>query len=185
MDPSEPRWERVELSDGRVRLRAPRDSDLDDIVAACQDPEAVRWTSVPQPYGPAEAEGFLRIVEDGWTSGRAAIFFISTAEHDGRYCGAIDLRLDGEGGGEVGFAVAPWARGSGVCTAALRLVCRWGFDTLGLGRIEWLAHVGNDASRRVADKVGFVFEGVQRAKCHQRGVRYDAWVAGLLPGELR
>ncbi|MDQ1625080.1 MAG: hypothetical protein QOJ49_578, partial [Actinomycetota bacterium] len=57
--------------------------------------------------------------------------------------------------------------------------------TLGLGRVEWLAHVGNDASRRVAEKVGFVYEGMQRAKCHQRGVRYDAWVAGLLPGELR
>jgi RimJ/RimL family protein N-acetyltransferase len=185
VDPEQARFERVELSDGRVRLRSPSASDLDDLVAACRDTEAVRWTSVPQPYGPAEAEAFLRIVEEGWTSGRTAIFFISTAEHGDRYCGAIDLRLDGEGGGEVGFVVAPWARSRGVCTAALRLVCRWGFDSLGLGRIEWLAHVGNEPSRRVAEKAGFRYEGVQRAKCLQRGVRHDAWVAGLLPGELR
>jgi RimJ/RimL family protein N-acetyltransferase len=178
-------WERVELTDGRIRLRSPRPQDVPDIVEACQDPEQVRWTTIPQPYGTAEAEYFLQLVEQGWESGRSAIFFISTSEHGDRYCGAIDLRPDTEGGAEVGFAVAPWARGSGVCTSALRLVCRWGFGTLGLGRVEWLAHVGNDASRRVAEKVGFQYEGVLRSKCAQRGQRFDAWCAGLLPGELR
>ena len=176
---------RVELTDGRVRLRSPQPTDLAEVVEASQDSEAVRWTTVPQPYGPAEAEAFLSTIEDGWTSGRSAIFVITTAEHGDRYCGAIDLRLDDDQGGEVGFAVAPWARGAGVCTDALRLICRWGFDTLGLGRIEWLAHIGNDASRRVAEKVGFTYEGVLRSKCLQRGTRHDAWVAGLLPDELR
>ena len=184
MTTAQTRWERVELTDGRVRLRSPRPDDVPDLVEACQDPEAIRWTTVPQPYGVAEAQTWLGVVEDGWASGRNATFFISTAEHGDRYCGAIDLRLDSDGGAEVGFGVAPWARGSGVCTDALRLICRWGFDTLGLGRIEWLAHVGNDASRRVAEKAGFTYEGVLRSKCAQRGRRFDAWCAGLLPGEL-
>ena len=34
--------------------------------------------------------------------------------------------------------------------------------------------------RRVAEKVGFVVEGVQRDSCEQRGMRLDGWVATLL-----
>ena len=184
MDTAQIRWDRVELTDGRVRLRPPQPADVPDLVEACHDPEMVRWTSIPQPYGEAEAEGFLAVIEEGWASGRTAVFFISTAEHGDRYCGTIDLRLDSNGGAEVGFSVAPWARGAGVCTAAVRLICRWAFDGLGLGRVEWLAHVGNDASRRVAEKAGFTYEGVLRSKCAQRGQRFDAWCAGLLPGEI-
>jgi RimJ/RimL family protein N-acetyltransferase len=70
-------------------------------------------------------------------------------------------------------------------TDAARLACQWGFDALGLGRIEWWATVGNDASRRVAEKLGFTFEGTCRARLLHRGVRVDGWVGGLLPGELR
>ena len=38
--------------------------------------------------------------------------------------------------------------------------------------------------QRVAEKAGFVLEGVQRARLAQRGERRDCWVAGLLPGDL-
>jgi RimJ/RimL family protein N-acetyltransferase len=31
----------------------------------------------------------------------------------------VDLRFDGIGGAEVGFGLAPWARGKGVMTRAL------------------------------------------------------------------
>ena len=85
---------------------------------------------------------------------------------------------------EIGYWMAPWARGQGVMTDAVRLVCDWGFDELGLGRIEWWANVGNYASRRVAEKVGFTMEGTVRARLLHRGERVDGWVAGLLPGEL-
>ena len=86
---------------------------------------------------------------------------------------------------EIGFWTAPWARGRGVMTAAARLVCRWGFDELGLERIEWWANVGNDASRRVAEKLGFTMEGTCRRRLLHRGERVDGWVGGLLRGELR
>jgi hypothetical protein len=41
------------LRDGVVMLRAWRSDDRERIVAALQDPEIPRWTSVPSPYGPA------------------------------------------------------------------------------------------------------------------------------------
>ena len=86
---------------------------------------------------------------------------------------------------EIGYWTAPWARGQGVMTAAARLACRFGFDVLGLERIEWWAAVGNDASRRVAEKVGFTVEGTCRARLPHRGERLDGWVGGLLAGRAR
>jgi RimJ/RimL family protein N-acetyltransferase len=70
-------------------------------------------------------------------------------------------------------------------TEAARLVCRFGFEMLGLRRIEWWARVGNEPSRRVAEKLGFTMEGTCRARLLHRGERVDAWVGGLLAGELR
>jgi RimJ/RimL family protein N-acetyltransferase len=85
--------------------------------------------------------------------------------------------------GDVGFLVAPQARGRGYASAALAALCGWGFTALGLARIEWRAYVGNDASRRVAEKAGFVFEGTARRAVSHRGQRVDAWVGALVREE--
>jgi RimJ/RimL family protein N-acetyltransferase len=69
-------------------------------------------------------------------------------------------------------------------TAALRAAARFGVQELGLKRIEWKAHVGNDASRRVAEKAGFTMEGILRQGCAARGERFDAWLASFLPEDL-
>lgn len=79
---------------------------------------------------------------------------------------------------------APAARGRGYMPAALAALSAWGFTTLGLARIEWKAHVGNTASRRVAEKAGFAFEGTARGGLQHRGERVDVWMAALLPKDL-
>lgn len=166
-------------------LRRPEERDIDAIAAACADPDAVRWTSVPTPYGRADAEEFaLRIAPLTWARGAGAVFGI--ADPAGVWVGNIDLRILPEDPliGEVGFLVAPEARGSGYATAALRALCEWAFAELGLARVRWRAHVGNVASRRVAEKAGFTMEGTLRGDLAQRGERRDAWVAGLVPGDL-
>ena len=46
----------------------------------------------------------------------------------------------------------------------MRLICAWGFTTLGLERIELQAAVGNPASQRVAERAGFTREAVLRSR---------------------
>lgn len=171
-----------------VVLRPLASGDLDAIEATATDPEFARWTTVPVPYARSDAEAFLTMFgRDGerWRSGRGAGWAISDPDDLTAYWGAIDLRLDDCGGAEVGYGVSPWARGRGVGTAALVLACRWGFEQAGLRRIEWLAHVGNEASRRVAQKAGFqVLPGTLRRRCASRGEWHDAWVGDLLPEDL-
>ncbi|GAA4681025.1 GNAT family N-acetyltransferase [Phytohabitans rumicis] len=161
-------------------LRAPDERDIDAMVAACRDPETVRWTTVPNPYERRHAEDFaLRVTAAKWARGDGVVYAI-TDPHDA-WVGSIDLSLAPTDpyAGEVGFLVAPESRGRGYAVAALRALAEWGFDELGLARIVWKAHVGNVASRRVAEKAGFTIEGTLRGDLNHRGERKDAWVGGL------
>ncbi|MEU4550811.1 GNAT family N-acetyltransferase [Micromonospora violae] len=170
---------------GELRLRPMEEQDLDAVVQTCQDPETIRWTTVPDPYARADAQGYQAYSRDAWARGDAACFVI--ADPDDSYAGTIDLRLSPADPllADVGFLTAPNARGRGYMTAALLALSAWGFTALGLARVEWKANVGNDASRRVAEKAGFSFEGTARGGVQHRGERADAWVAALLAGDLR
>jgi RimJ/RimL family protein N-acetyltransferase len=168
-----------------LRVRPLAERDLDAIAAACQDAESARWTGLPVPYRLADAQFFVHEHGPGqWARGDGIACAIADA--DDAYSGSIELRISGDDPSvaDVGYLVAPWARGRGFAPAALRELCRWGFDALALRRIEWRAYVGNTASRRVAEKAGFTVEGVARGGCVQRGDAHDAWTASLLRGEL-
>ncbi|MBA3233599.1 MAG: GNAT family N-acetyltransferase [Propionibacteriales bacterium] len=177
----------VELSGGRLQLRLPREADVDEITRACQDPELQRWIPVPVPYQREHAVQWVGDTPGSWAENRELRWTILERLADGSSSGpvgVVGLHAHDETMREIGFWAAPWARGRGVMTDAVRLVCQWGFEELGLRRIEWWANVGNDASRRVAEKVGFTMEGTCRSRILHRGERVDGWVAGLLPGDL-
>jgi RimJ/RimL family protein N-acetyltransferase len=169
------------------RLRGlvpPRAADIELITAACRDEESARWTTIPVPYARTDAEFYvLRHAPLIWAAGEGAVYQIVDGRND--FVGTADLRIDpaDEASAEVGFLVAPWARGRGHATRALRSLCAWGFEALGLARIVWRAQVGNEASRRVAIKAGFTLEGVQRSGSAERGGRRDAWVGSRLPAD--
>ena len=171
---------------GEIRLRPLEERDIDGVIAGARDPESVRWTTVPHPYEREHAEFFVH--EYGprvWALGTGAVFGIGDPAADA-YAGVMELRLweRDPAVADVGFVVAPRARGRGYAPAALAAVAAWGFTALGLIRIEWRANVGNTASRRVAEKAGFTFEGTARAALDHRGERVDAWVAALLSTDI-
>ena len=128
----------VTLSDGELILRCPTPDQVPAITAACQDRELHRWLeALPDPYTEADAATFVRTCEDNWANGKENVFAVTAAE-DGRLLGMIALHdianLTAPGGGmaEVGFWTVAAERGRGVIPKALRLVCRYGFDELGL-----------------------------------------------------
>jgi RimJ/RimL family protein N-acetyltransferase len=179
--------EPVELSDGRLLLRLPTEADVPDITRACQDADLQRWIPVPVPYERMHAEQWVDDTAASWAEDRELRWVIVELGPGGTPSGplgAIGLHARDATMREIGFWMAPWARGRGIMTDAVRLVSGWGFTNLGLGRIEWWANAGNHASRRVAQKAGFTMEGTVRARLLHRGERVDGWGAGLLPGEL-
>lgn len=168
-----------------IILRPAEERDIDAIVEACRDPETLRWVTLPLDYDRDRAVSFVEGYAPGWWErGDGAVWVI--ADTSGDYVGQLDLRVDPRDRqvADVGFLTAPAARGRGYMTAALRTAVKFGFAELALERIEWRAHVGNDGSRRVAEKAGFIYEGIQRSGCPQRGERHDCWLAAIIKSDL-
>jgi RimJ/RimL family protein N-acetyltransferase len=86
---------------------------------------------------------------------------------------------------EVAFAVSAHARGFGVAAEAvdaltIALILEHGFQ-----RIELRLVPGNKASRRVAEKAGFVYEGLLRNAGMVHSGRVDLEMWSLVAGDLR
>jgi RimJ/RimL family protein N-acetyltransferase len=174
------------LRDGPTALRPWRDSDVAALVEACQDPEISRWTRVPSPYGQADARLYLQQRHDALHAGASAPYAVVDAADDRGLLGSISLmRFAWEHGrAEVGYWLAREARAAGHAVRALGLICRWGFETLGLERIELLAATGNLASQRVAERAGFTPEALLRSYFAHDRSRYDMIAYGLLAEEI-
>lgn len=167
------------LRTARLELSAPRGEDVDAIHAACQDAAIQRFTTVPSPYLPTDAESFVELAATWWAEGSQATWAIRL---DRRLVGMIGLAHLPGGGPELGYWIAADVRGRGVATEAARAVIDWGFspERPAVQRIEWRAVVGNVGSARVARSLGFRYEGLLRqAHCNSLG-RADLWIGGLL-----
>jgi RimJ/RimL family protein N-acetyltransferase len=175
------------LIDGPTALRAWRDSDLQPLVTACQDPEISRWTRVPYPYGASDARNYLLQRHDALHAGASAPFAIVLAEDRDRLLGSISLmRFSWKNArGEVGYWLARDARGQGHTTRAVQLITNWGFVHLGLQRIDLMAATGNPASQRVAERCGFTREAVLRSFMVSKTGRDDMVAFGLLASDVR
>jgi len=173
------------LVDGDTALRAWRDSDLDGLVAACQDPEISRFTRVPYPYGSSDARAYLLSRHDAVHSGTGAPFAIVAAADRDHLLGSISLMRFSwkHARAEVGYWLGSAARGHGHVTRAVRLITAWGFRNLGLERIELMAATSNPASQRVAERCGFTREAVLRSYLESKEGRQDMVVFGLLASD--
>ena len=181
MLPAEP------LVDGDTALRAWRDSDLQSLVVACQDPEISRWTRVPYPYGASDARAYLLQRHDMLHAGTTAPFAIVSAADRDHLLGSISLMRFAwnHARAEVGYWLAGPARGKGHASRAVRLVTAWGFRSLDLHRIDLLAATGNPDSQRVAERCGFTREAVLRSYLQAKEGRQDMVAFGLLANDPR
>ena len=170
----------IVATDGVVTLRRWREADVDAITAACQDAGIQHWIPViPRPYRREHALAYIRGDVEGLGEHQYAI------EVDRRVSGAIGMSVNRMRTGHVGYWCAAEARGRGVVTRALRLLSRYGFEELGLHRLELITDPDNAASQRVAEKVGYRCEGVLRSHLdHPDGRRRDSVMFSLLPGEM-
>lgn len=173
------------LDDGVVRLRLMSEADVPAVVEAVQDPEIPRWTRVPIPYGDEDARQFRRMTSNGLQAGTDLAALIVSA-NEGELLGAVGIHgIDPESGRcSAGYWVAASARGRGVAARAMRLLCTYAFDELGVQRIELWIDPDNKASLGVAEAVGFAREGLLRSFMPIKGQRRDMLMYSLLPGEL-
>jgi RimJ/RimL family protein N-acetyltransferase len=171
-----------------VRVRRYRDDDVPAVQEACDDPLSQRFLPMlPSPYTHDDAdwwvrEGSLAAFERG--GGNFAIADPATDQ----LIGGIGVTHEQNGNGEIGYWVAPWARGRGTASAATRALTDYAFAS-GFERLQLRTEWENTPSQRVALAAGYAREGIQRGTSLSRtGERHDliVWVrmAGDPPGPV-
>lgn len=127
------------------------------------DPDVQRFTRVPVPVPDGFASEWLARYVDGRAAGTA--YGWAVLDGTGEFAGfALAMNVDREAGqAELGYLVAPAARGRGVATAILLALTDWAFGEAGLHRVELRIEIANEPSLRVARRCGFLHEGTLRS----------------------
>ena len=135
----------------------------------------------PRTQGPADTRVFIERSLASETDLEANGLWL-----DGELVGTIGFRIDPpDEKGELGYWIDRGAEGRGIVTRACRRFLAFGFDELGLHRIELHAAVQNRRSRAVAERLGMVQEGITRESERVAVGFNDSVVYGLLVGEWR
>jgi RimJ/RimL family protein N-acetyltransferase len=168
LEPPEP-----PLADDAIRLVPMARRHEPAVEAMLEDADVRRNTRVPSEPSPGFAGTWIDRYEESWRDGTRAGFAIES--HDGEFLGlGMVVGIDWEGRqGEIGYVLTPSARGRGAATRAVRLLTDWGFEALGLERLELLIDSTNAASERVAERAGYVREGVLRSVWFKEDIRLD------------
>jgi ribosomal-protein-alanine N-acetyltransferase len=141
---------------------------------------------VPYPYTEADADTFLKIVEESLRKhGRPVNLAIRAA--DDHLIGGVGFKeleanksLPHSHRAEIGYWLARPYWGRGIATAAVRAACAYAFAELGLEKITAHVFARNIGSARVLEKAGFQKEGHLHRHYRKKGQFLDAWLYGLL-----
>jgi spectinomycin phosphotransferase len=144
------------LGDDVVTLRQPEERDIDAIDLGIHDPDVVHWFGRPT----ASAQEVFELNRRRWADMSGPTFTIT--ERDNACVGLAWVNVhDGQTRvGDVGYWLLPTARGRGLATRAVRLLAPWAIDDLGLDRLRLLTEPENLPSQRVAERAGFMRQGV-------------------------
>lgn len=140
--------------------------------------------SIPHPYPPGAAETWIGGLPDAWARGDQAAFAI-TAPSEG-LLGAIGLRIEpAHRRAELGYWIGRPFWGRGYATEAGVAVIGFGFEELGLNRIQAHHFVRNPASGRVMQKLGMTYEGRLREGIIKWGEPEDLDLYSILQREYQ
>lgn len=176
----------LRLETDRLLLRPYAAEDAPDVALACRDELLQRWLPLPNPYTDAEALAWCTRFAPGIRTSGDGVEAAAVRRSDGRLVGSFGLkRTDWSARvSEIGYWIAPWARGEGLATESTVAIARWLLIEQGFERLVLRAATGNVASQRVAEKAGFTREGIARNAGYTNSGRVDLVVFGLVRSDL-
>ena len=137
-------------------------------------------------YTRMDATNFIKDSNRAWREARAYDFAIRRADKPDHHIGNVSIWFVSRGfrSGEIGYWIRTDETEEGIATEVAREALTIGFTALKMHRIILRIAVGNRASERVAEKLGFVREGVLREEIKIRGewVGHSVW--GMLEHEF-
>lgn len=175
---------RTELSNNVVKIRRYCADDIPLLFEAAKEStaEMLVWLSWCHPnYSLEESKSFILSSEEAWNQKTRFAFAVFDAG-SGLFLGGVGLNQfnHNHNFANLGYWVRSGQTRRGFATAAVLLATQFGFEDLGLYRIEILTATANTASQRVAEKAGAKREGVLRNRLLLHNRPHDAVMYSLI-----
>lgn len=182
-----PRFPSLRVATPRLQVRPLEAADAGAVAEIFADRLTQRWLPLPREFGQIQGRAWCtEMAQERRDSGTGDHYGLVRREDD-LLVGCLWTRRTDWAARvtEVSFAVAAEARGFGVAAEAvvalvIALILEHGFQ-----RVELRVAPGNTASRRVAAKAGFSFEGLLRNAGFVHGGRVDLEMWSFVAGDLR
>jgi len=172
------------LRGDRIVLRARAESDVAVLHSELYDDVATRSRADSRPWKPMSAGSVASPYAVTEPNNETACFSVAEIASDELVGEALLWGIDTHSrAANVGISLRPSFRGRGFGTEVLRVLCRYGFATRGLHRLQLDTLADNAAMRAVAVRVGFRAEGVLREAAWVDGRFVDSMMFGLLATE--
>ncbi len=174
----------------RIRFRSAERSDVPAFVRWFNDPEVQQGLAVYRPMSLANEEGWFENMLKRSMDEQPFVIEVRGAGPEGEETWTpignlslfdIDWRCRVSEFGIVIGEKAYWNKGYG--TEAVKLIVRYGFQTLNLHRIWLRVYATNPRAMRAYEKAGFTQEGLQRQAVFLAGEYVDIVQMSILRPE--
>lgn len=173
-----------ELVTERLTLRKMMAADASDMYEYASRPDVTKYlTWFPHPDRQYTKE-YLEYLGNRYSAGMFydwAVIYEPDCKMVGT-CGFTSFNCQSDSA-EIGYVLNPEYWGKGIATEAVARVLRFGFEQMGLHRIEARFIEGNESSRRVMEKVGMTFEGIAREGLLVKGNYVNVGTCAILRSE--
>jgi [ribosomal protein S5]-alanine N-acetyltransferase len=181
------RFPALTVATPRLHVRSLTAADEPVVTEVFGDKQTQRWLPFPKEHGPiVGAQWCGETARRRRDSGDGDHYAVVRRE-DERLVGCLWAnRTDWLARvTEVSYAITPAARGFGVAAEAVDAVAIALILEHGFQRVELRVAPGNTASRRVAEKAGFTYEGLLRNAGQLRSGRVDLEVWSFVAADLK
>jgi [ribosomal protein S5]-alanine N-acetyltransferase len=149
----------------RLRLRPFTPGDEAALFALASDPEIARFVRFEAHRTPAATRAFLELVIEHYRRGDPFAWAIVRREDDRLIgsCGFVSKDTQ-RTSAEIGYWLGKPYWGQGYAAEAARTLVRFGFEQMGLERVEARCFTENRAGQRVIEKLGMKLESTDRSE---------------------
>ena len=173
------------LETERFTLRKMSLDDTDDMFEYSSNAEVTKYLSWSPHKEKQYTFEYLTYLQDRYKTGDFydwAIICKDTGKMIGT-CGFTCFDFPNDSA-EIGYVINPDYQGKGIATEVSGRVIRFGFENLSLERIECKFMTENQASLRVMEKNGMIFEGIRRNGMLVKGEYRNIGVCSILKKEF-
>ena len=168
----------------RLRLRTLSEADVADVLAVFSDPLVVRYWDGPLMTTTQDVMQYIERIHYGFRRRELMLWGFADAATDAVIgtCTLTHLSITHQRA-EIGFALRQNRWGQGLGSEAVTAAIDFGFQELGLHRIEADVDPRNERSLRLLERLGFQREGHLRERYYMNGEWQDAVMMAVLQAD--